>query len=447
MEEELPFSREAENVILGNIIEYDGVYEDVASYLLNGKVFYQKEAKLLLERIKQLKKDKVSIDLVTLCNSLTTEDKLIGLGPGFITECTIGATTKGMTVSYAKQIYEKYLLRKVIEKTLEIKDKASKNVSSAHDTILETHNLLGGLINLKPSEKFNIIDSLDSAIADISSKESNLISTGYEAVDRFAGGLTRGEVSIIGGRPGHGKTTYMLNLLSRMLDNGYRVMLFNRELPNVEVMKKLICLETESLSYSMIRKGVYDERGLEQLERVRKGILKKYSKDNFAMFDNLRDFSSSAVEVKKFKPDIIFDDYIQLIAGESRLDRRFQIEKLVNDYKWLAKETKAAVVLASQLNRNVEYRGNGGRPQLSDLAESGAIEQVAENVLFVYYEYKVNPKSDLGRNIITLCARKVRYGQTGDIHLGYKGDKCKVYNNEQEAEQEEQLQKTILPFD
>jgi replicative DNA helicase len=108
---------------------------------------------------------------------------------------------------------------------------------------------------------------------------------------------------------------------------------------------------------------------------------------------------------------------------------------------------KASVVLASQLNRNVEYRGNGGRPQLSDLAESGAIEQVAENVLFVYYEYKVNPKSDLGRNVITLCARKVRYGQTGDINLGYKGDKCKVYNNEQELEQEEQIQKKLLPFD
>jgi replicative DNA helicase len=129
----------------------------------------------------------------------------------------------------------------------------------------------------------------------------------------------------------------------------------------------------------MIRKGVYDDKGLSELDRVRKKILDKYNEGNFVMFDNIRDFSSSAIEVKKFKPDIIFDDYIQLIALESKLDRRFQIEKLVNDYKWMAKEQKAAVILASQLNRNVEYRGNGGRPQLSDLAESGAIEQVAGN--------------------------------------------------------------------
>ena len=445
--EEIPFSKEAEDTILGNVLNYEDAYDEVAPYLRKGKVFFQDEAKMLWSKITELKKDKVSVDLVSVCSSLTSDEILLGLKRDYIVGCSTVATTSGMTKTYAYQIYEKYLLRKLIDKATEIKDKASKNISSAHDTLLETHTLLGSLIEIRPSEEFSINDSLNSAITDISSRESKLISTGYESVDRFAGGLTRGEVSIIGGRPGHGKTTYMLNLLSRMLDNGYRVMLFNRELPNVEVMKKLICLESDNLSYSMIRKGIYDDHNLKELERVRKKITEKYSKDNFVMFDNLRDFSSSAVEVKKFKPDVIFDDYIQLIALNAKLDRRFQIEKLVNDYKWMAKEQKASVVLASQLNRNVEYRGNGGRPQLSDLAESGAIEQVAENVLFVYYEYKVNPKSDLGRNIITLCARKVRYGQTGDIHLGYKGDKCKVYNNEQEAEQEEQIQKSILPFD
>tara|TARA_Y100000593_G_scaffold51491_1_gene96755 strand:+ start:2442 stop:3782 length:1341 start_codon:yes stop_codon:yes gene_type:complete len=445
--EEIPFSEETEDIILGNVMNYEDEYDNVAPYLRGGTVFYQDLAKMLWDKITDLKKKQMPIDLITVCNSLNKDEMLIGLNTEYVTKCFTSATTGGMSKTYAHQIYEKYLLRQLIEKATEIKDKASKNLSNAHDTLLETHTLLGSLIEIRPSQNFSIDDSLNLAINDISSRESKLISTGYESVDRFAGGLTRGEVSIIGGRPGHGKTTYMLNLLSRMLDNGYRVMLFNRELPNVEVMKKLICLESDSLSYSMIRKGIYDDKGLEELERVRRKIVKKYSKDNFVMFDNLRDFSSSSIEVKKFKPDVIFDDYIQLIALESKLDRRFQIEKLVNDYKWMAKEQKAAIVLASQLNRNVEYRGNGGRPQLSDLAESGAIEQVAENVLFVYYEYKVNPKSDLGRDIITLCARKVRYGQTGDIHLGYKGDKCKVYNNEKEAEQEEQIQKSILPFD
>ena len=151
------------------------------------------------------------------------------------------------------------------------------------------------------------------------------------------------------------------------------------------------------------------------------------------MFDNVRDFAASSGEVKKFKPDIIFDDYIQLIACDSRQDqRRLQIEQLVNDYKWLAKETNAVVVLASQLNRFIERAGSRGKalmPQLSDLAESGAIEQVAENVFFSYYDYKVQGERGKGKNIITILAGKVRYGDSGVVDLGYDGDKCKIYNS------------------
>ena len=152
------------------------------------------------------------------------------------------------------------------------------------------------------------------------------------------------------------------------------------------------------------------------------------------MFDNIRDFAMSSSEVKKFKPDIIFDDYIQLITCKSRGrddQRRLQIEKLVNDYKWLAKETESVVVLASQLNRYVERanRGKSLEPQLSDLAESGAIEQVAENVFFSYYDYKVRGEDGKGKNIITLIASKIRYGNSGSVDLGYDGNKCTLYNN------------------
>tara|TARA_R110002020_G_scaffold273_7_gene1479 strand:- start:4690 stop:5169 length:480 start_codon:yes stop_codon:yes gene_type:complete len=158
------------------------------------------------------------------------------------------------------------------------------------------------------------------------------------------------------------------------------------------------------------------------------------------MFDNIKDFSASSAEVKKFKPDAIFDDYIQLIGYSGKEEqRRLQIEELVNNYKWLAKETDASVILASQLNRGIEYRGKTFLPQLSDLAESGAIEQVAENVFFTYYDYKVNGEDGKGKNVITMSAGKVRYGDTGTIDMGYDGDKCKIFNNEKEMTNE-------LPF-
>ena len=90
---------------------------------------------------------------------------------------------------------------------------------------------------------------------------------------------------------------------------------------------------------------------------------------------------------------------------------------------------RCSVILASQLNRAIESRHKNGRPQLSDLAESGAIEQVAENVFFVYYDYKINGEDGKGKNIITFVAKKVRYGETGESDMGYNGDKCKIFDS------------------
>jgi replicative DNA helicase len=271
----------------------------------------------------------------------------------------------------------------------------------------------------------------------IQDEESKLIQTGFDGIDALAGGLTRGEVTVIGGRPGHGKTTFLINLMANMVSAGYKCVMFNRELPNSELLKKLIALESGKLSYSMIRKGIYDESGILELEKIKQLIVKKYNKNMFRMFDNIRDFAKSSAEVKRFKPDVILDDYIQLINPTKQIEqRRLQLEALVNDYKWLAKEHEAVVVLASQLNRGLEMRSSTSKPQLSDLAESGAIEQVAENVFFTYYDYKINGNANKGKNIITIVARKVRYGETGEIDLGFNGDKARFYNTVEDLQED-----------
>ena len=205
--------------------------------------------------------------------------------------------------------------------------------------------------------------------------------------------------------------------------------MFNRELPNTEVMKKLFCIEMPRLDYGDVRRGVLTEDTVKLLQKARAIITEKYGEDKFVMFDNIRDFPKPASEVKKFKPDIIIDDYIQLVTPTGSEDvRRLQLERLVNDYKWLAKENDCAVMMASQLNRSLETRtGEAKLPQLSDLAECGAIEQVAENVFFVFYPYKI----DITRSAseILLVASKVRYGETDTITLGYKGNVCSMYND------------------
>jgi replicative DNA helicase len=275
-----------------------------------------------------------------------------------------------------------------------------------------------------------------------------MIKTGYRKIDDFAGGLTRGEISIVGGRPGHGKTTFLVNLLTSLIKGGYKVAMFNRELPNTEVIKKMLCIEMPKLEYRDVRRGDLNEHTIKLLKEARDIITKKYSEDRFVMFDNIRDFPKTASEVKKFNPDVIIDDYIQLVTPTGKEDtRRLQLERICNDYKWLAKENDCAVVIASQLNRMIESRGGDAkRPQLSDLAESGAIEQVAENVFFVYYPYKVEPSTHC-KNEIYLVASKVRYGETGEVILGYHGDICTIYDDLPRINQGGSNDNRQIPFD
>ena len=383
-----------------------------------------------------MKRGNQHIDMRTVCSALNDKETKKGLTAYYVTKCTSGAPAKGMCEYYANQIYEKYLLRKVIVHSERIKDKAKSNTSDVYESLNEAHSLYGELLNIRPSKVQDIEDVISDTLISIENKTSKLITTGYDNLDKYSGGLTRGEITIIGGRPGHGKTTVMINMLSKALEKGYKAMFFSRELPNSELMKKIICLESEQLSYGMVRKNIFSDESLKLVNQTISGIREKYSKDKFLMFDNLKDFAASSAEAKRFKPDIIFDDYIQLVSCDGhKADRRLQIERLVNDYKWLAKENDCVVVLASQLNRFIERgntRGKAYEPQLSDLAESGAIEQVAENVFFSYYDYKVQGEAGKGKNIITLIASKVRYGDSGRSDLGYDGDKCKLYNSIEE---------------
>jgi len=435
MEETLPYDIDSENVLLGSLIKDIEEYDRVAKYFLEKDVFYQKKAQLLWELVIDMKRKGEHIDLLSVCSKLGKDDSKKGLTKHYVAVCTSDTCVKGVAEYYATRIYEKYLLRKVIVKSEEISEKAKSNDKDIYDKINEAHSLYSELLHSRPSKAQDIEDVISDTLSSFKNKTSKLIKTGYGNIDKFAGGLTRGEVSIVGGRPGHGKTTVLINLLANALESGQRAMFFSRELPNSELMKKIICLESGQLSYGMVRKSVFTENELKIVNNTINQIRGKYCKENFLMFDNLKDFAMSSSEVKKFKPDIIFDDYIQLIACEGYADsRRLQIEQLVNDYKWLAKETDSAVVLASQLNRGIERdnRGKSYNPQLSDLAESGAIEQVAENVFFSYYDYKVKGEAGKGKNVISLHASKVRYGDSGVSDLGYDGDKCKIYNSIEE---------------
>ena len=448
-----PHDESLENALLAGVITYPEEFPKIESYISNGHVLYQFKAKALWKLIKRMRREGEEVSMPTICASISADDEKNGLNKFFVIDITSNAPTSVSLEPYARKVYEQHLLREIINSTHTIQQSAYDNKVSAYEEIVSAHTHLGELISFKPSQGFDIEDEMTDTINAIQDEDSKLIQTGFDGLDFLAGGLTRGEVTVIGGRPGHGKTTFLVNLLANMIGAGFKCVLFNRELPNSELLKKLIALESGRLSYSMIRKGIYNDTGVIELERIKKYIVKKYNSKMLRMFDNIRDFAKSSAEVKRFKPDVILDDYIQLINPTKQIEqRRLQLEALVNDYKWLAKEQKCVVVLASQLNRALETRSSAAKPQLSDLAESGAIEQVAENVFFTYYDYKINGNANKGKNIITIVARKVRYGETGEIDLGFDGDKARFYNSVDDLQEDIQRDMKVkkheeeLPF-
>ena len=424
-----PHDESLENALLGGVIMYPDEFSKIEAYLSNGHTLYQFKAKALWKLLKRMKRDNETISMPTVCASISSVDEREGLNKHYVIGITSDAPSTLSLEPFARKVYEQHLLREIISSTHTIQQSAYDNKVSAYEEIVHAHTHLGELISFKPSLGFNIESEMSETIDSIQDEESKLVHTGFDGIDLLAGGLTRGEITVIGGRPGHGKTTFLINLLANMISAGYKCIFFNRELPNSELLKKLIALESGKLSYAMIRKGIYDDAGIKELEKAKKLIVKKYNSKMLRMFDNIRDFAKSSAEVKRFKPDVILDDYIQLINPTKQIEqRRLQLEALVNDYKWLAKEQGAVVILASQLNRGLEMRSSTSKPQLSDLAESGAIEQVAENVFFTYYDYKINGNANKGKNVVTIVARKVRYGETGEIDLGFDGDKARFYN-------------------
>jgi len=424
-----PSDKGAEQAVLGCILLENSSFDTAFSILRKPTFFYDTVNQRLWNIIIQMINEGKPIDYITLINELTPEDKANGADTYYITGLTNSAPSPANIAYYADIIAEKYFKRCFIETSHVIQDCATND---ALDTVIAKMHSYSEIIDQMSKKKDESIkDIAAEAIRNIK-EPNNLIKWGIASIDTMAGGLTKGEVSIIAGRPGHGKTTFVLNLIPRFVEQGLKVMMVNREMTNTEMMKKLLTLESNKLSYRKVRLCELSLEDQMELSRAQKIVTDKYE-GKLIMYDSLRDLTSVIIEARKHKPDVIIDDYLQLIRIPGGKDRRFEIEEIMQEYKWLCKQNNIAAILCSQLNRELERRQDP-IPRLSDLSEGGSIEQVAENVLFTYYEYKVKMNySKLGKFAIQLFASKVRYGETGQCVLGFNGDKCKFYNTKEDV--------------
>jgi replicative DNA helicase len=421
------YDQKAERALLGSILKDNSYIDLVKPWIPSADVFYADMHQRIWKTMLRLNEAGEGIDIVTVHGAYrkktTDGDDLY-----YITGLEGEVPTSAHAELYAKKLHEHWLRRKLIKQTRRILQLSDDNSRGVEVLLEEAHTTIGSLLNLRPSSKFDLDVLLEETIDSIYTHK-NLQSTGYSSIDGLISGMTRGEITIIAGRPGNGKTTLAANIARKLTLEGKTVAMFNREMPNVEMMKKIIAMESGNLSYRSLRHGVDDNKM--ELDLTVDRISKGYK--NLHMFDDIRDLPSTFREIKRLKPDVVIDDHVGLIEYPSHDNRdlRIKIGEVSKRYKWLAKGEDLSVILVSQLNRNVEHRIDN-IPRLSDLAESGFLEQDAETAMFAHYPW-VSRYDEVDKLEFNVYIVKNRYGNTGTVRMGYDGDKCTIYNSIEEA--------------
>mgnify|MGYP005990338515 FL=1 len=419
-----------EDTLLGCVMQDSSKLTLVKSWIPEDDFFYSDLNKRIWKTILKLEDRGYEIDVNTVCNSIEKTKFDNNLTYTILGYMDLVVSTE-RTSDYCKLLHAEYLRRKLQTQVYGIQKNIGDNSLETQVLLEDAHTTIGNIIRLQPNSSFSIEDVLKDTTKSIFEKE-NLINTGINILDSVISGMTRGEISIIAGRPGNAKTTVAANIARNLISQGKKVVMFNREMPNVEMMKKFMAMESQSISYRNLRHNI--EISDSDISSVSDIIKEKYT-DKLFMFDEIRDLDGSFREIKAINPDVVIDDHIGLIeypVNDNR-DLRIKIGDTTRKYKWLAKAEKMSVILVSQMNRNMEHR-NDRVPRLSDLAESGNLEQDAEMVMFTHYPW-VSRYGDDGNSecYLELIVAKNRYGNTNLCKVGYDGNTCTIHETEESA--------------
>lgn len=428
-----PHSPEAEEAVLGAILK-DGndIVNRVIGWIREPEAFYTDGAKHLWTSILALWKDGEDIDMITVHNQMRKKGAIKEGATYWLSGLEESVPSTANVESYARIVWQKYIQRETAKSAYELYQSSFKDFEDVEDKLSIHGRLVDELVSLAPTRKRAIGEIVNEGRKALFEGKS-IIPFGIKSLDYPAGGMTRKEVTVLGGRPGHGKTTLMLNVMSSLISQGFNVMLFNREMSNIEVYKKLLVMENDNLTYDFVRKNEIPKNKKEAIEKTSEFIKTKYK--NLIMYDDIRGIDESLREVSRYKPDVVIDDYIQLISTKkSREGRRFEIENIMQEYKWVCKKENCASFLVSQLNREIEKRIDPV-PRMSDYAESGVIEQTAETAMFVFYGWNFDNTS-YGKYDAQIISAKTRYGEIGTYNIGFNGNRCKFYESSLAAKQE-----------
>lgn len=438
-----PQALDAERVVLGALMIDKDTFT-VVSDVLHPETFYEPRNQKVYKAIQTLSMDEKPVDIITVTDELAKEGTLEDVGgPAYILELSSKVASSANIVYHSRILVQKYMARQLISFASKIETMAfdesqdiDELMQDAESSLFELSqkNLKQDYTSLEPVVK-DAIEKLKQA----ATNEGGLtgIPTGYIKLDDITSGWQPSDLVIIAGRPAMGKTSFALSLAKNIvMDYQIPAAFFSLEMSNVQLADRLISNVCE-ISGKKIMNGQLDD---EEWKRIDKNVRKMqtaplYIDDTPGMsIFELRTKARRLVREKGVK--ILMIDYLQLMnANGARFgSRQEEVSTISRSLKGLAKELNIPVLALSQLNRSVENRdGNEGkRPQLSDLRESGAIEQDADMVLFVhrpeyYHIYQDDHGNDL-RGKAQIIIAKHRKGATGDVLLNFRGEFTRFEN-------------------
>ena len=403
---------EAEQSFIGSLLIESSVINH-ASTLIDPGMFSDKGLSKVYESILELEKEKTPIDLITVGAKLI--EKNIKINPQKIIDCIDIVPSATNYKYYSDLISEDYRKREL--KILSTNIREFLKTDSSLDVCQEIEKSILNITDIKTDKK-TIKDTCKELIRTIQDSRNNQgILSGFMNYDNTIGGYRPGEIHVIAGRPGSGKSALALNIANNVVEAHPEksAVYFSLEMTDVELLSRLVA-NHKKISYSMLRKGnlsmITQKLFLDSVEYFYQSKL-HIDDDATANVDDLKRVCLN----KKSDGDIslVIIDYIQLISSkEKRKDIYESITAISRELKLLAKNLQIPIILLAQMNRKIEDRSDGN-PKLSDLSGSGGIENDADSVTFIVKE------SENG-SAVTLHTLKNRHGSTGSTRMDFGGD-------------------------
>lgn len=434
LERAIPFSREAEMSVLGAMfLDMQCIPE--AINLLSGDDFYIDRHKELFNAMSELYNLGKPIDIVTLKEQLTVRgsfDKMGGLP--FIMEIANFVPTTRNVVHYAKIVSEKAILRRLIKVSDDIADKCYRGddeldsiLGSAEQSILDISRdkTSGGPIHIS-----RYLGQSVELLASLSEKNHEVtgVSTGFIDVDKRTAGLHGSELILIAARPGMGKTSFALNIAQNVATSAkVPVAVFNLEMPGIQLANRMLASEA-MINSECLKKGNIKDSDWEKIGAAVEVLTNSEIYIDDSSSSTLSEICARCRKLKLEKNiGLIVIDYIQLMStGRRDGNRQLEVSEISRALKVLAKDLDIPVIALSQLNRSADKRDNK-EPVLSDLRESGSIEQDADMVMFLYREGYYNPQTEEPNKAKCIFA-KHRNGEIGFEYLTWLGEYTKFSN-------------------